>query len=62
MYNLEGINGNAYSVIGYVTNCMKKENKTEDEIRTYQDDAMSGDSTNLLCVSADMVELLNDTN
>ena len=58
-YNLIGIDGNAFSVMGYVQNAMKHEGKTNEEIKTYLTEAKSGDYENLLCVSFDMIEKLN---
>lgn len=60
MYSLEGINGNAFSVMGYVTECMKREGKTKAEIKEYTGDTMSGDYNNLLCVSIDIIDSLNE--
>jgi len=58
-YNLEGINGNAFVIMGYVTNAMKKEKKSEDEIKAYRERAMSSDYQNLLCESMDIIDELN---
>ena len=58
-YCLIGVDGNAFSVMGYVTKAMRKENKTKEEIDTYIDLAMRTDYNNLLRVSQDMVEELN---
>ena len=58
-YNLVGINGNAFSVMGYVSNCMKKEGKTDEEIKAYTIKAKSGDYNNLLAVSSDIIDNLN---
>jgi len=59
-YDLVGIDGNAYSVMGYVSSCMKAEKKTNEEINNYRKEAMSGDYNNLLVVSIDMIESLNE--
>lgn len=58
-YNLVGVDGNAFSVIGYVRNAMRECKRTAQEIQEYSQKAMSGDYNNLLCVSMDMVERLN---
>jgi len=58
-YCLIGVDGNAFSVMGYVTKAMRRENKTEEEIATYRDKAMESDYNNLLRISQDMVEELN---
>lgn len=59
-YNLVGIDGNAFCVMGYVTQCMKREKFTHDEIKEYTKQAMSSDYNNLLCVSLDYVEKCNE--
>lgn len=59
-YNLVGVDGNAFAVMGYVVQCMKKENMTAEEIKAYKDKAMSDDYNNLLATSFDMIERLND--
>jgi len=58
-YNLVGIDGNAFCIMGYVTRCMKKEKKNREQIDKYLKEAQSSDYNNLLCVSMDMVEKLN---
>lgn len=59
-YTLVGCDGNAFAVMGYVTNAMKKEGKTQAEIRAYRTDAMSGDYNNLLAVSMEVLDELNE--
>ncbi len=58
-YSLIGIDGNAFSVMGYVRICKKKENKSQEEIKKYNDKAMLGDYNNLLCVSNGIINELN---
>ena len=58
-YSLIGINGNAYSVMGYVSSCMRKEGKSAEEIISYTTEAKSSDYDNLLRVSADVIDTLN---
>ena len=67
-YNLVGVDGNAFSVMGYVTNAMRDAyRKTDsahfgrDEQKRYQSLAMSSDYNNLLCVSVQMIDKINDT-
>ena len=48
-YNLVGIDGNAYSIMGYVSN-----------IHDYITRATSSDYDNLLRVSIDMIDKLNE--
>ena len=59
-YNLVGIDGNAYSVMGYVIKAMKRERFSKSEIDDYQADAKSGDYNHLLSVSAEMIEKCNN--
>ena len=59
-YNLVGIDGNAYSIMGYVTNAMKEEGFSKAERDEYLRDAMSSDYNHLLCVSIDYVEQCNE--
>jgi hypothetical protein len=60
-YKLQGIDGNAFFVMGYVVKCMKKENKTQQEIDTYEKEAMSGDYSKLLGISMDVIDSLNES-
>ena len=59
MYTLVGINGNAYSVMGYVSACMKREGKTKEQVDVYVKEATAGNYDNLLSVSDSMIESLN---
>lgn len=59
-YNLVGIDGNAFSIIGYVRRAMQQQKFTNSEINDYVKDAMSSDYTHLLGVSVDMVEKCNN--
>ena len=59
-YSLIGIDGNAFSVMGYVAKCMKQEHMSYEEIDNYRKDAMSGDYNHLLMVSVEMIEMLNE--
>ena len=58
-YNLVGIDGNAYSVMGYVMQAMRRERFSKSEIADYRTDAMSGDYNHLLSVSAEMIDKCN---
>ena len=58
-YDLVGIDGNAYSVMGYVQKAMRSEGCTKEEINKYLADAKSSDYNHLLRVSEDMVGQLN---
>ena len=50
-YSLIGIDGNAFSVIGYVINAMKQCGYSRDAINMYKTDALSDDYNNLLSLS-----------
>jgi len=59
-YSLLGINGNAFGVIGYVTRAMKKEGRSELEIKKYREKVMSSDYRNLLRISQGIIDSLNE--
>ncbi len=59
-YSLVGIDGNAFCVMGYVISCMRKEKKSMEQIEKYKKEAKSSDYNNLLCVSMDIIEKLNN--
>ena len=59
MYTLVGLNGNAYSIISYVKNAMRKEGFSQEEINEYYSKATSGDYTNLINVSEEQILAAN---
>ena len=59
-YSLVGVNGNAYFIMGYVLECMSKEGKNQEEKKDYLNEARKLDYDNLLVVSANMIEKLNE--
>ena len=59
-YTLIGVDGNAFSVMGYVCNAMKQEGKTKEQIDAYLTDAKSNDYYHLLAVSHVTLEALNE--
>lgn len=59
-YDLVGIDGNAWSVIGYVCNAMFEQGFTKAERTEYRKRAMSGDYDNLLCESVQMIDKCNE--
>ena len=59
-YNLVGIDGNAYSIMGYVTNAMKEEGFSKAERDEYLRDAMSSNYDHLLYVSIDYIGQCNE--
>ena len=66
-YDIVGIDGNAYSIMGYVSTAMAQECEAmgwdaaalKKEKDAYLNDAMSGDYNHLVAVSADMVDRIN---
>lgn len=58
-YSLSRVDGNAWAIIGYVCNCMKKEKKSKDEIQNFADEAKKSDYKHLLRVSIIMIDELN---
>ena len=58
-YSLIGVDGNAFCIMNYVSTCMKKEDKTDEEVNAYFEKATRGDYHELVCVSQDMIEKLN---
>lgn len=59
-YSLIGVDGNAFMIMGYVTRAMKREGKTIFEINAFRNKVMDGDYNNLLSISQDMLDKLND--
>lgn len=59
-FDLVGVDGNAFAVVGYVVRAMKKCKLTKAEIDSYTKDAMSSDYNHLLSVSLDMIDKCND--
>lgn len=58
-YNLVGVDGNAFGVMGYVIRAMKREGYSQEAIAKYRNEAMSGDYNNLLAVSAKAIDDIN---
>ena len=59
-YDLVGVDGNAFAVMGYVLKAMKEWKMSKEEQSDYQTEAMSGDYDNLLVVSVEMIDLCNE--
>lgn len=59
MYDLVGIDGNAFSVMGYVKKAMRHTGFSSEEIDSYLKDAMSSDYKHLLRVSVEMIDECN---
>ena len=59
-YTLIGINGNAYSIMGYVRDAMHDANMNSYDIDAYIKDATSSDYDHLLAVSCEMIDRVNE--
>lgn len=59
-YSLIGVDGNAFSIMGYVRRAMKETGFTREEIEAYTKDATSGDYKHLLVVSIDIIDRCNE--
>lgn len=57
-YSLVGVDGNAFSLMGYTANAMKETGLGE-LIPEMQKRAMSGDYSNLICVCNEHIEMAN---
>lgn len=58
-YDLVGVDGNAFSVMGYVLRAMKDCKMSRADQDAYKQDAMSSDYCHLISVSVDMVAKCN---
>ena len=58
-FTLVGVDGNAFSVMGYVTNAMRTAGMSMAERDIYRSMAMSGDYNNLLYISCEMIDKVN---
>lgn len=59
-YTLEGIDGNAFAVVGYVRRAMKEQGFTKAEIDDFDACAKSSDYHHLICESVAMVDECNE--
>ena len=57
-FTLVGVDGNAFSVMGYTQRCLKQAG-LEDKIHEMRIKAMDGDYSNCICVCLDYVEMAN---
>jgi hypothetical protein len=60
-YTLEGVNANAYNIMGYVSHAMRECRKPCIEIDGYFINATSGDYNHLLATSMKILDGLNAT-
>ena len=59
-YDLVGIDGNAFCIMGYVVNAMKECKFSKAERDDYYRMATSGDYDHLICVSIEMIDKCNE--
>lgn len=60
MYSLVGVDGNAYSIMGYTMNAMRREKFSEEDVDKMLAEAKSGDYNNLICVCCDWISKVNE--
>lgn len=58
-YDLVGIDGNAFAIMGYVLKAMKECKISKGEQLYYQMKAMDSDYNNLLAISVEMIDKCN---
>ena len=58
-YDLVGIDGNAYCIMGYTARALKNEGLKDEADKMYKE-ATSGDYDNLLCVCVRYVDMANE--
>ena len=54
---LTGRDGNAFAIMGAVTQALRKAGVPAEEIKKYQAESMSGDYNNLLCTAMNWVDV-----
>ena len=59
-YDLQGIDGNAFNIVGYVTRAMRREHYSREEITKFREVATSGDYDFLLCAAMEKIDEIND--
>lgn len=59
-YTLVGVDGNAFSIMGYVRSAMKRAKMTSQDIDAYTKDATSSDYNHFLVVSCEMIDKVNE--
>lgn len=58
-FSLVGVDGNAFSIMAYTSSAMKKAGFKE-QIAEYRNQAMSGDYSNLICLSDEWITKCNE--
>lgn len=59
-FSLIGIDGNAFSVMGYTSRAMKKAGYSQDDINNYTKLATSGDYDHLVVLSMEWIDKCNE--
>lgn len=59
MFDLVGVDGNAFCIMGYVLGAMRKCRFSKAEQDAYRKDAMSSDYVHLVNVSIEMIDKCN---
>ena len=59
-YTLVGVDGNAYSIMGYVRIAMRRAGMSKEDIDVYTKDATSSDYYHLLVVSCEIIDKVNE--
>ena len=57
-YTLVGVDGNAFSVMGYTSRALKRTGH-RDLVEKMRNEAMSGDYNNLICVCLKYIDIAN---
>ena len=60
-YDLTYVDGNAFSIMGYILAGMRRERFTTEQMKEYKTKAMASDYDHLVAVSLDYIDMLNDT-
>ena len=58
-FSLVGVDGNAYSVMGYTAHALRRANLKDKENEMFKR-ATSGDYDNLICVCCEYIDMAND--
>lgn len=59
-YSLIGVDGNAFSIVSYVTRAMRTEKFTQEQIQAYKSKAVAGSYENLVAASFNQIEKVNE--
>lgn len=60
MYSLVGVDGNAFSIMGYTRKAMQETGFSEGEIKIMLDDARSSDYNHLIYVCGNYIDKCNE--